>query len=388
MPLTKPTLIGQSLGHLVEMLAKKTMPVSRPTDIANQQHWARLTALRAPLRQKVTLSRKVQEANETTSLYLEADQLKVFGFRAGQFVTCRFVVNGELVSRAYSLSSAPHDAELRITVKALPDGMVSCYIRDHLQVGDSFEIQGPSGEFVLSDQVAADTPLLMLAAGSGITPILSIVRDQLHRHPQRPIQLLFGNRAKADIIFHKTLQALATAHANLQVKFWLSQPEKSWKGARGRIDADAVVSAMGDLSATGPAVFVCGPDAFIESMRAALTPFKLPARQLHIERFLPAARAQTLHPDTPQVMHFAHNQQAVAVAAGQSLLEAGLAAGISMPYSCQMGGCGHCKVKLVSGELVTDEPNCLSEAEAAQGYRLACLSYACSPVTIALPGLS
>lgn len=193
--------------------------------------------------------------------------------------------------------------------------------------------------------------------------------------------LLAAFRSEADIIFRTELEALAKQHPNVNLHIVLSQPSPNWTGRKGRLSARTLKSLVGK-QAPDTQVFLCGPAALMSLARSALSDQGLPNTQIHEERFQSTGARPGALPDTPQTIEFEALGKTIRSPAGQTILEAALAQDIPLEYSCQVGGCGHCRVRLLDGEVIESTPNCLSESERAAGYRLACCSYANSPLRI------
>ena len=373
-----------------------TRPLLLPTDrgpVAPVRHenvalWAShvraQSARTRPGTWSMSVVRRVQETRDVCSLWLKPENGAGPACQAGQFFTCQITHSAAdqpfpKVARAYSLSNVPDDEGLvRLTVKRLDGGDFSEFIHQHLQPGDQLSLSGPSGDFVLPEQ--APKRIIMVAGGVGVTPLRSLIESALVNAPSTAIQLLYQARNLSHLVFRKELDALAARYPTFQWAPVLSKPAASWKGHKGRITAQWL--SQNAALDSDCHVYVCGPDALNETAKQWAQQSKLPSSQFHQEVFLPAAAHNQALPDTPQSVRFAASQLSTQAQPGQSLLEAGLAAGVDMGYSCQVGGCGHCRVKLLEGETVSDSPNCLSDAEYQQGYRLACLTYACGPVAV------
>lgn len=361
------SLVGKALGLVFGNTSSAPVSAAR---VSNQQAWAQSPgSVRAAVRQ-VRIERIVDETADTRSLWLSTEDGTSLAFQAGQFLTCCFQIDGQEVRRAYSLSTVPGSQTLRITVKRLDEGRVSGFIHQQLQVGDTFGIRGPSGDFVLPPEL---TSAVFLAGGSGITPIRSQIEALLSQRPGLSVQLIYASRNRQHIIFRDELEALAADHPELTIAHLLTRP-----------DAKRLSKLLADEGGTdaGRYYFLCGPDGFMQLVQSTLQALAIAPTQIRSERFLAAASARQPHPTMAQTIRFLQAGKSVVAQPGQTLLEAGLAAGIPLAYSCQVGGCGHCRVKISEGEVVSDEPNCLSEDERNQGYRLACLSYACSAVAV------
>jgi ferredoxin-NADP reductase len=332
------------------------------------------------------IARVVRETADAVSLHLEDTTGAPIAFRAGQFLTVLLTIDGEVLRRAYSLSSVATDARsASITIKRVPGGRVSNHINDTLAAGMSLDVLGPSGSFTAERAEAdgASRHLVLLAGGRGITPMVSIARTVLAEEPGARVTLVYGNRGEADIIFKDALAALVAAHpARFMVRHVLETPPEGWSGGVGLLGRARVAA---ELDAAGAAVdasyFLCGPEAMMTEARAALVARGVTEERIKEERFAsPHLRAARSDDDaalrSPQLLtlRIGGEERELNVAPAQTILEAGLAAGLAMPYSCAMGGCAACKVKLHDGEVEMEEPNCLTASERGAGYVLACVS--------------
>ncbi len=368
----------------------------RPSPLIRRTRGAHATAP-ATARAELSLGRPmrvdevVHETEDTTSLVL-ADPAGPITFAPGQFFTLTVLVGGERLRRAYSASSAPGalGGRVRVSVKRIPGGRVSNHLVESARPGDVLTVAGPSGSFVPQPATAA-RHLLLVAGGSGITPLLCITSALLATEPETRVTLLFGNRAERDIPFRDELAALAREHAGrLAIRHVLAEPPPSWDGGSGLLTPEVLaveldrLAERGELpsASAGPA-YLCGPEPMMHAARAALRARGLPDEHIHEEVFAsPGARARAAAPAPTGPVDVTFTHAGVTTRAvqrpGKTLLEAGLEAGVDMPYSCAMGGCGACKVQLLSGE-TTEEGAALTAAERAAGYVLACSDRALRP---------
>ena len=334
----------------------------------------------------------IRETPDAATLCLELLDDAPFTYEAGQFTTVQLTVDGTQHRRCYSLSSAPCDGRgegFTLTVKRVADGRVSPWLVDGISSGDELTVSEASGWFVVGETLPER--LVLIAGGSGITPLYAILRDRLARVGERtPIALVDANVSWQQVIFRDQLAELSVAHADrLTVHHVLERPGRRRGVQRGRLDAAGAGAALdvlaGDATGLdGAAYWVCGPRPMMDAVREALLARGVPAERIHEERFFSTADpagAVALH-DQPLTVRGDGAARRAVVAAGQTLLEAGLGAGASMPSSCTMGGCGACRVTLLEGEVRMEEPNCLTEAERAAGQVLACVARPLTAVTV------
>ncbi|MFI5839674.1 pyridoxamine 5'-phosphate oxidase family protein [Catenuloplanes sp. NPDC051500] len=319
----------------------------------------------------VRVAEVIRETADATTLVLEDPAGTPFDFLPGQFFTLVLDIGGRTVRRAYSASSAPGSARVTLTVKRTADGYASAHVRDAVRAGDELRVLGPSGSFHVD---GAPAELVLLAAGSGITPMMSIIRSTLAGDGR--ITLFYGNRTEADIIFRAALDELAREHpGRLTVRHLLSRPGPTWTGRRGRLDRETVREALAD----GAHYYACGPAGMLAGIREVLDEAAVPSGRRHEETFTGGAVAAG---DGVAQKMTVGDLGTVTVAAGQTLLDAGLEAALPMPYSCTVGSCGECRVRLRAGEVRTAEPNCLSRADRDAGYVLACVTQPRTEVVI------
>ncbi|MEU0645882.1 2Fe-2S iron-sulfur cluster-binding protein [Streptomyces umbrinus] len=342
-----------------------------------------------PLRE-VRIAEVRRETPSAVTLVLEdvGKDLEPFDFRPGQFFTLVADIDGRPVRRAYSASSAPGSARLEVTVKHVEGGRFSTHVHRSLRAGDRLAVRGPSGSFHTEPQLpdapdAPDAPdeIVLVAAGSGVTPMMSMIRSRLAVRPGRDrIALLYSSRSAEEIIFADELTRLAKDNPDrLTVTHVLT-------GRDGRLDADGVHRWVTGLSpAPGAHYYTCGPGPLMDAVQGVLTGLGVPDERVHQERYTSGADTQAVEATVPQEMTVEEDGRpvgTVVVEPGQTLLDAGLAAGLPMPYSCTVGNCGDCMVRLRAGEITQNEPNCLTPQQRADGYVLTCVGCPLSKVTL------
>lgn len=359
--------------------------------IANQRIWHRF-AISANDAEAISarVSRIEHETDDTVSIYFHP-RPSLNAYQSGQFITCLFNIDGLEHRRAYSLSeAAPTDSgECCITVKRVKNGRVSGFVHNTLQVGDRFRILGPSGDFVLDSTWPEK---LMIAAGSGMTPIRALLQAHFACADPAPLTLIAAHHDSDDILFRKQLLSLAQQHSQFRLIWCLSRSTDNETPPAGepyqlvhtRLSTRRLHALLNtlDLPVAQIQALLCGPPDFVELARQTLQERAFPQSQVTCESFFAAPVATASHPDEPQRIYFTAWKKQVTAQPGESILQAGLAAGLPLPHSCQVGGCGHCRIQITEGEVLSDEPNCLSSDEKAAGYRLACVSYASGPITV------
>jgi ferredoxin-NADP reductase len=341
------------------------------------------------------IARIVRETADAVSLVLEDPTGAPIPFSPGQFFTLHVPVGGEIHKRAYSASSTALDAaRVAVTVKRVASGRVSRHLVGHAHEGDVIDVLGPSGSFT---PAPAQGPrlLVLVGGGSGITPLSSIARTLLASEPETRVALVYGNFALEDVIFKDSLDVLVGEHAHVpnrfRVRHVLEQPPPGWIGGTGRLDGPALereLDALADPDLLGAEYFLCGPAPMMAAARSCLEQRGVASSRIREERFvsahaLPGARASTEAHEV--ILRLRDDERRVVVAGGRTILETALDAAIDMPFSCTVGGCGTCRVRLAAGSVTMDEPNCLSAEERAAGYVLACVSRPTSRCTLDVP---
>lgn len=294
------------------------------------------------------------------------------GFRPGQFLTLCIEIDGVEQRRAYSLCSDPADPGVwAIGVKQVRDGHVSTWLNRQLEGGE-LVVMGPSGSYGPTLGQGPRT-VALVSGGSGITPHLAIAYGILGAEPRSTVKLVYANRDAASVMFRAELDALCAAHPErFALREVLEQPPTGWTGGQGYLGA-------ADLAWVGPADawFVCGPAPMMDTARRLLDAAAVAPDRIHQEHFSAAPRAEATDlPTDPQplLVRVGNTQISTEVQPGETILEAGLAAGAALPYSCAMGGCGACRIRLTDGEVVLDAPHCLTDRERADGFILACVA--------------
>ena len=316
-----------------------------------------------------------------------------YRFNPGQHLTLRRRAGEEELRRSYSICTSPDEEELRIAVKRVEGGLFSAYANDEIRIGDRIEVMTPQGRFGLAPGTAGRR-ILAVAAGSGITPVMSILKTALAREPDSRFVLIYGNRNVRSIIFKDALDDLKDRYLDrLVVNHVLSREPQETPLLSGRIDGEklAVLARAGLPAESIDHAFLCGPGALIAEGRAALERLGVAPERIHVEYFsadgMPVEpRGARATPGVPAIAPVAmaaitlHGaQHDVPVLADETIVDAGIRAGLEMPYSCRGGMCCTCRAKLVQGEVRMDLNYSLEPWELEAGFVLTCQAHPLTP---------
>jgi ferredoxin-NADP reductase len=303
-------------------------------------------------------------------------------YRAGQHLIVVVEVDGVSQRRCYSFSTSPVSGDRpAITVRRLAGGRVSNFLHDEVREGDTLRVREPTGSFTLEWDGEATRRYVLVAGGVGITPLISLAETLLHAEPQSQVLLCFGNRSAQEVCFRGRLASLEVAFGDrFAVRHVLEEPAPDLSAGAGRLDGARLLALLGRPEAD--LYLVCGPAPMMESVTSALCAAGVDAQRIRTEHFAYAVPAPHRLPAQPQEVRFSASGKVVTAQPGETLLQAANRAGVALPFSCTMGGCGACRVRLKSGSAAMSEPNCLTERERDQGFVLTCCAYAEKGVVI------
>ena len=306
-----------------------------------------------------------------------------FAFTSGQYLTLRTKLDGAEVRRSYSICSGMDEGELRVAIKRLDGGLFSSFVNAQLQAGDTIEVMPPDGRFGLAPDAAAERTYVGFAAGSGITPIFSIIKTVLTREPRSHFVLFYGNKSSATIMFKDELDDLKDRFVDrLSVHHILSREMQDVDVLHGRLTGDkvpALIRTAGGIAAVDD-VFLCGPLAMIEEVSATLLSLGLPGPRIHREIFTTETPPRPIKPTAPASAHEEVDLSIkldgvlhkIAMRKDETVLEAGERHELDLPYSCRGGMCCTCRAKLVDGAGAMDQNFSLEPWEEAAGFVLTC----------------
>ncbi len=310
-----------------------------------------------------------------------------FTFVPGQFLNVAFGIGGARMNRSYSISSSPNERDyVELTVKREPRGAVSRHIVDLLKVGDEIEAGGPVGKFTFNGTEAES--VVLLSAGVGITPMMCFARYLTERSWPGDIFFIYGCRAPEDYIFEKALAALALRNPKLHVVVTMSKPTPDWKGPRGRITKEFLVQSIPNLAARR--VQLCGPPTMMDETKTLLAEIGVSPDNLKTEacgavKPAPAVPGLTAKPTvaaTGPLVTFSKNTKSAKIHENQTILELSEELGIGIEFSCRVGTCGVCKVKMTAGEVDQEIQDALDDDDKKNGLILACQAKPKTEVTV------
>lgn len=332
-----------------------------------------------------------KETADTVSVAFEVpENLEVdYVFLAGQYVTLRTTIDGEDVRRAYSICSAPHEKELRVAIKQVENGVFSTYANNTLQVGDVIDVMTPTGQFYTDYHGGNQKRYVLFAAGSGITPVMSILKHVLQTEKGSTVTMVYGNKDVDSIIFGKELDAIKNEYPsrfNFQLVF--SRENRGNDLFYGRIDADKLAvwgKTMFDVHAADE-FFMCGPEGMTNDIRNYLKENHVVDSKVHFELFTTSGAAKK---STTEQAGVSESKGVAAkvkliiddehydfeLTKGTDILQAGVEAGVDLPYSCKGGVCCTCKAKLIEGEATMEMNYALLDEEVKDGYILTCQAH-------------
>jgi ring-1,2-phenylacetyl-CoA epoxidase subunit PaaE len=313
-----------------------------------------------------------------------------YGFQPGQYLTLRTTMDGEEVRRSYSICSGPDDGELRIAVKKVDGGAFSNWAADELKCGDELDVMTPTGRFGITHSPDQARLYVGFAAGSGITPILSIVKGVLAREPKSRFFLFYGNRTTEGMLFLEVLEELKDRFLQrLSLFHVISGEEQDIPILHGRLDADKVRVLLRSLvpAAEIDHVFICGPTGMSVEVEATCHALGIPGDKIHVERFVsefggkPRPKKIVVSGAPPKAIAsliIDGKRREVPVADGEAILDAALRAGVDLPFACKGGMCSTCRAKLVEGEAQMEVNYSLEPWETKAGFILTCQARPCS----------
>ncbi|MFX1705684.1 ferredoxin--NADP reductase [Chitinophaga sp. CC14] len=308
-----------------------------------------------------------------------------FIYKPGQFINLTLMINGAAVTRSYSLSSVPGtDQQPAITVKRVTGGIMSNYIVTHAAAIKDWQISGPYGSFAPTDATYSAKHIVLLAGGSGITPLYSIARSMVDNSPETNVTLIYANRTSDDIIFRKEIASWQENYPErINVHYAISAHERTdggnfIKGRLNKLVVRKLIKQRIDAPHAGVHYFICGPAGLMKMYHEMLEAWQVPTDNIFLEWFSPEPiKEDEVLPQTPQevLLHFYEQSNLLDVSVGKTILEAALEDKIPLPYSCKGGTCGVCTAKLTAGKVKMRNNYALRPSDIDDGMILLCQSF-------------
>lgn len=329
------------------------------------------------------------ETEDTVSIAFEIPEelMDSYRYKSGQYLTLRTEIGGEDIRRSYSLCSAPHENEWRVAVKQVTDGAFSTFANSELKAGDELKVMTPMGNFSIEPNASNTRSIALFAAGSGITPILSIAKTILTQEPNSDVTLFYGNKSISSIIFHEEIEGLKNEYMDrLRIINVLSRENLGTPLLKGRMDVEKTNQLFKVFlaSTTPDAVYICGPEQMILDVKESVLANGVDPSTVHFELFTspnaaknaPVEKYEGPHVDANVSIILDGDRFDLALESdGENILDAASKTGADLPYACKGGVCCTCKAKVLEGEARMDVNYALEPDEVEAGYILTCQAH-------------
>ncbi len=322
---------------------------------------------------------------------IPAMQQPEYQFKQGQYITLKFNINGEEIRRSYSLCTSPYsEKELRVAVKEVTGGKASTFINRMLKVGDAIEVMTPMGNFYTSLSGGNKKNYVLFAGGSGITPMMSILKSVLYVEKNSTVTLIYANKNEESTIFKTEIDTIASQNTNFKVVYIFDEPQQKINDLlTGIVTVEktiALIENFGGVNADE--YFICGPGPMMENVKTALQKLKIANEKIKIEYFSAVMDAVEKAEKTEvtganvtaniTVLQYGIETNFTLSTTSVSILEASIEAGVDAPFSCKGGVCCTCRAKVIEGQVKMDANFALTDKEVEDGYVLTCQAH---PIT-------
>ena len=331
---------------------------------------------------KVSSLLSITDEAVVISFNLNNENREKFSYSSGQYITVKAVINGEEIRRSYSICSAPFENDLSIGVKKVDKGKMSSYLTSKIKEGDILEVMPPAGNFIIKSNTINQN-YIGICAGSGITPIMSMIKSVIAQEKESTFTLIYGNRTKASTMFIKDLEKLNSENSNKIKIHWVFSGEQINGAVSGRITKDNLQLIMninpGIKQADG--YFLCGPGDMIDEVNNLLLLNRISKNNIYFERFTAVKKQES---NDSELKDLTSNVSIILdgdefefelSSDGDTILDAAMDAGADVPFSCKGAVCCTCKAKLIEGKVSMEQNYSLSDSEVEEGYILTCQSH-------------
>jgi ring-1,2-phenylacetyl-CoA epoxidase subunit PaaE len=324
------------------------------------------------------------------SFNIPEDLKATYAFKAGQYITLKTTIDGHEIRRDYSLCASPKSGELKVAIKEVKDGTFSAFANTQIKVGDIFQVAPPKGRFVFEPNDSKTKNIAAFAAGSGITPVLSIIKCALEEEIHSKIILVYGNKTTGDTMFLNELLELQHQYKDrFSIQFVFSQAQEE-NAIFGRIEKSTVNLIVKNKykHIDIDAFYLCGPEAMIKTVKHVLTDHGVKEDRIHFELFKAAKPAEieeesTIASGNTKITIIVDEEETTfEMSQKQSILEAALDEDVDAPYSCQGGICSSCLARIKEGKATMRQNNILTENEVAEGLVLTCQAHPTTPTIV------
>jgi ring-1,2-phenylacetyl-CoA epoxidase subunit PaaE len=338
---------------------------------------------------QLRVAQVVPETAEANSIRFEIppELSDRFAFKPGQHLTLRASLNGEEVRRNYSLCTAPDERDWMVTVKRIEGGLFSNWVGDQLKAGDLLDVMPPHGSFTTEFDPTNDRHLVGMAGGSGITPVMSLIKSTLRYEPNSRFTLFYGNRDSSSVIFLETLAGLKDKHlGRLEIYHFLDQEEQDIELFNGMLDrarCEEAIAALVQNAADVDGWFICGPGPMMDAAEGTLLDRNIPKERIHIERFTADRPPEAVSREMAQLQTQAEGVSVSVTLDGRTrrvpftqgnILDSARASGLPAPFACKAGVCATCRAKVTKGKVEMAARYGLTDEEVTAGYVLTCQS--------------
>ena len=302
------------------------------------------------------------------------EELKTdFEFKAGQYITVESVIGGEKTRRSYSLCAAPYENRLQVGIKKVVNGVFSNYAFSSLKVGQSLKVNTPEGRFIYDPQ-SSPSAIAAFAAGSGITPIMSILKTHLNADPENQFNLVYGNKSPKQTMFYEELLALQQKFSSQLKIVWVFSQANVEEALFGRIDKAIVQYYQKQFSEDISSFYLCGPEGMIDAVTVALESNGIASDKIFSELFFSTSENSVSATSEDVALTVTVDDVSKAISSKQNvtLLDAALNAKLDVPYSCQGGVCSSCIARIKTGKATMQTNQILTDREVEEGLILTC----------------